>query len=176
MDVLNNIYDFLFRFPFFIDAVGEKGEIIFWNQKACAITGYCEEKIKSAPDPWLILYPDKFYRQSLFARASENLWDIHGEKWFITAKDGYVKDLWISLFEPEFLLREYSAIRIAVGIDKTADYEEIIYLKKFCLTLNAENFFFLSENDHIPADSSGLSDFICNKLKKLDKFLSANLY
>ncbi len=73
--------------PVILDAVDEEGNIIVWNREAGRATGYSAEKIVGNPEAWGLLYPDRAYRETMFAewkrRGDHRAWE-----WRVRAKDG----------------------------------------------------------------------------------------
>ncbi len=79
-----------------IDLLDEKGNVVFWNRAAERISGYSREEVLGHNKIWEWLYPDKEYREEIFAKAMAI---IRGEvvenlETVITTKDGRKRVIW----------------------------------------------------------------------------------
>ncbi len=116
------------KLPVCIDALNEKGEIVFWNEECERVTGYSAEEIVGNPDWVKLLYPDEAYRQKLFQEWAKR--GNHYRQWevIIRAKNGQNKVIsWTNISD---IYPVSGWQNWAIGVDITKRYEEEQKLKK----------------------------------------------
>ena len=108
--------------PVILDAVDEEGNIIIWNREAERATGYSTEEIVGNPEAWLLLYPDKAYRESMLAE-----WKRRGDHrawiWRTRAKDGNERLIEWSNISNLFPIPGWSSW--GIGVDVT-EHRELV--------------------------------------------------
>jgi PAS domain S-box-containing protein len=74
--------------PVMLDALDERGRIVFWNREAERVTGYSREEVVDNPAFFETAYPDRAYRERMFAEWRQR-GDVYRDwEWTITCKDG----------------------------------------------------------------------------------------
>ncbi|MEM3641629.1 MAG: PAS domain S-box protein, partial [Candidatus Bathyarchaeia archaeon] len=108
-----------------INLLDVKGNVILWNRAAELISGYTQEEVIGHNKIWEWLYPDKKYREEIFAQAKriiEKGESTQGYRTVIRCKDGKFKT--ISWYSNNILDENGKSVgSIAVGIDITETIE-----------------------------------------------------
>ncbi len=129
LDISENEIRAIFqKLPVCIDALDEKGEIVFWNEECERVTGYSAEEIVGNPDWVKLLYPDEAYRQKLIQEWAKR--GNHFRQWelVIRAKGGQNKVIsWTNISD---IYPVSGWQNWAIGIDITKRYEEEQKLRK----------------------------------------------
>lgn len=103
--------------PVMIDAIGERGKIVFWNSECERVTGYSSEEIQAMPNPLEILYPDPAYKKYMLDEITKAGNEFRQLEFEITCKDGSKKTISWSNISKKVPIPGWS--HWATGIDIT---------------------------------------------------------
>jgi PAS domain S-box-containing protein len=105
-----------------VDVLDRNGNVIVWNRAAEEISGYSKDEVVGHGKIWEYLYPDKRYRDEIYARARRIIEErdaVHGFETQIVTRLGYKK--FISWYSRGFYDINGSPVgSVAIGLDITA--------------------------------------------------------
>ncbi|WP_445474898.1 sensor histidine kinase [Methanococcoides methylutens] len=104
-----------------LNVINENAEVVIWNNAAEKISGYSREEVIGTTKVWDLLYPEKEYRDEVFAEAKDILEKgkrVAGLETTITRKDGEER---IISWNSRNLINEHREVigSIAIGNDVT---------------------------------------------------------
>lgn len=121
--------------PVLVDALDEKGRIVFWNQACVSVTGYSQQEMINNPNSFEILYPDEAYRNDLFKTFEKNP-NLREYELVLTTKKGKERIIsWtnISSFAP---IPGWSTWAVGIDVTERRKAEAILFESKKALELS----------------------------------------
>lgn len=165
------VYRFLDNFPYLIDAINERGKIVYWNKMAESLTGYHAERMQNEPEPWELLYPDTGYREQRFTEAALKMWKLEGDLFHITTAQNKRVPIWISLVPVKSLFNELGAVKIGIGVSTKPPIGPVIKKLHFEERNEIGKFSFCDKSMPLPYEQEKLSMFFAERIASLDAFL-----
>lgn len=106
--------------PVMVDAFDENYDLIFWNKRCEAVTGYAADEMVGNPHAFELLYPDPEYRQYVEERGKKLGYDEREQLFTLTCKDGTERTIIWSNVAPKSPIPGWHVW--AVGIDVTEQH------------------------------------------------------
>ncbi|HEY9600206.1 MAG TPA: PAS domain S-box protein [Allocoleopsis sp.] len=112
--------------PVMMDAFDADNHIIVWNRECERVTGYSAEEIIGNPRAIELLYPDRAYRDRMFAEHEARGLNYRDWEWEITCKDGSVKTIAWSNISEEYPIPDWGTWGIGVDVTERKQAQEAL--------------------------------------------------
>lgn len=111
--------------PVLLIALGETGEIVFWNDEAERVLGYRSMEIVRSSRPWAeILFPSPIYRAHITKKWLREATDFRNEEWELIAKNGSSKTISWSSMAKHFLMPGWATWLVGIDVSERKKAEQ----------------------------------------------------